>query len=113
MHSCSAICCPPTRRWNAGSSGIGPHAYVRYLGDLNGGQILKRVLGKALALGPAHLSFYDFPAIADLTAFTGLYRTAFDTAGGQIAAVQPLLDEADAAFQFNIDISDEVRRLAG
>lgn len=37
------------------------HAYVRYLGDLSGGQILRRVVGQRLALADGRgLAFYDF-----------------------------------------------------
>ena len=84
------------------------HAYVRYLGDLNGGQILKRVLGKTLGLGAESLTFYDFPHIADLPAFTRQYRSRFDRSEPLIGAVGPLLAEADIAFRFNIELSEEV-----
>jgi heme oxygenase len=36
------------------------HAYTRYLGDLSGGQILRRLLGQSLGLGGSQLNFYDF-----------------------------------------------------
>ena len=37
------------------------HAYVRYLGDLHGGQILKKLVAKVLQLqGDAGTAFYDF-----------------------------------------------------
>ncbi len=48
----------------AGEGLIG-HAYVRYLGDLSGGQALRRRLAKSLALPASALSFHDFPGIAD------------------------------------------------
>jgi len=87
------------------------HAYVRYLGDLNGGQMLKRILGRTLGLTSESLGFYDFPDITDLALFTRLYRSAFDEAGVLLGAVEPLLAEAEAAFRFNIDLSEEVRRV--
>ena len=86
------------------------HAYVRYLGDLNGGRIIKRVLGRTLHLGPECLAFYDFPGIVDLAAFTRVYRSAFDDVERHIAPIEPVFDEADAAFRFNIEVSTEVRR---
>lgn len=89
------------------------HAYVRYLGDLNGGQILKRVLGRTLALGNDSLAFYDFPEVGDLGAFTSRYRAAFDAAALAPGEREALLVEAAAAFRFNIDLSEEVRGLAG
>ena len=37
------------------------HAYVRYLGDLNGGQALRRIVARGLRLqGGAGTMFYDF-----------------------------------------------------
>ncbi len=38
------------------------HAYVRYLGDLSGGQQLKRIVTRSLAIGPRlrRIAFYDF-----------------------------------------------------
>ena len=61
----------------AAADGSGPlvaHAYLRYLGDLSGGQIMKRLLAKSLGLEADALAFYDFPAIADLSAFKSEYR---------------------------------------
>jgi heme oxygenase len=88
------------------------HAYVRTLGDLNGGQVLKRLLARTLGLGDAALSFYDFPDIADLVAFRAAYRSALDRAGAQIADMAPVVEEAAAAFALNISVSEAVRREA-
>jgi heme oxygenase len=84
------------------------HAYVRYLGDLNGGQILKRLLGRHLGLGPAGLTFYDFPTLADLQATAQDYRAAIDRAGVAIDPVEGVLNEACLAFRLTIDLSEEV-----
>ena len=61
------------------------HAYVRYLGDLNGGQVLKRLLSRSLRLDDASLSFYEFAEIADLEAFKRRFRAALDLVGCQSA----------------------------
>jgi heme oxygenase len=47
------------------------HAYTRYLGDLSGGQILKRAAVKGLGLTQG-LSFYDFDQISDIKVCKGL-----------------------------------------
>jgi heme oxygenase (biliverdin-producing, ferredoxin) len=88
------------------------HAYVRYLGDLSGGQILKHVIAETLDLEPGALHFYDFPQIADPAYFKQTYRAGFDRA--MRAAVDPeaILAEAVAAFDFNIGISNEVQACA-
>jgi len=85
------------------------HAYTRYLGDLNGGQILKRLLTKKPGLNPDELSFYDFPNHADLPALKADYRQALDKAGMLVADQAAVIAEGLAAFQFNIDLSWEVQ----
>ncbi len=55
------------------------HCYTRYLGDLSGGQILKRMAGMALGLdGTGGLSYYDFPQIPDVPAFKKEFRQRLD-----------------------------------
>jgi heme oxygenase len=88
------------------------HAYARHLGDLSGGQILKRLLARSLGLAAAALSFYDFPAITDIKRFKADYRTAIDRAATEIDDLQRVVDEASIAFQLNIDVSDAVRAAA-
>jgi len=85
------------------------HAYARYLGDLNGGRILRRLVSCSLGLGPGALSFYGYPGIADLDAFRTTYRATLDEAA---AFVDPtaVVEEALAAFRLTIDVSEEVRR---
>ncbi|MET0721398.1 MAG: biliverdin-producing heme oxygenase [Tardiphaga sp.] len=81
------------------------HAYTRYLGDLSGGQILKRLLAKRPGLQPDELSFYDFPAHADLAALKTDYRAALDQAGTLSDDPQAIIDEGLLAFSLNIDLS--------
>lgn len=86
------------------------HAYVRYLGDLNGGQALARLLNRSLGLGPEALSFYAFPGIRDLPEFRLRYRQAIDQAGLTIADLNSVVEEAALAFQMNIDLSQAALR---
>lgn len=55
------------------------HAYVRYLGDLSGGQQIARCIRRVL---PADMTgataFYEFPDLADLEAFKHGVRAALD-----------------------------------
>ena len=81
------------------------HAYTRYLGDLSGGQILKKLLAKKPGLTPNELTFYDFPAYADLAALKNDYRNALDEAGKRAVKPQAIVDEGSVAFQLNTDIS--------
>jgi heme oxygenase len=85
------------------------HAYARYLGDLSGGQVLKRLLARTLGLGAEGTSFYDFPEIADMDAFKRDFRAGLDRAGAEIGDVTPVLDEAAEAFRLNIAVSEAVQ----
>ena len=97
------------RRIDACADGDGArliaHAYTRYLGDLNGGQILKRLLMKRPGLRAAEVSFYDFPDYDDLPTLKSEYRDALDAAGMLVADPQAVIDEGSLAFQLNIDLS--------
>lgn len=57
------------------------HAYTRYLGDLSGGQVLKKIAQKALNLPSSGegLAFFTFPNIASATKFKQLYRSRMNT----------------------------------
>jgi heme oxygenase len=85
------------------------HAYTRYLGDLNGGQGLKRLLARLLGLGPAALSMYEFPLIPNSRAFTAEYRIRLDLAGQEIDDADAVVDEAVTAFRLNIELSEAVQ----
>lgn len=69
---------------------LGAHAYVRYLGDLYGGQVLARLVARAYALpGTAGTGFYRFGPDADLPARRAALR-------GALAALPLAGDESDA-----------------
>jgi heme oxygenase len=83
------------------------HAYVRYFGDLSGGQVLKKLLGQSMALPPEALTLYEFPDIADHRAFKDQMRAAIDRA--PVSDPEELISEALTAFQHNIAVSDAVQ----
>jgi heme oxygenase len=83
------------------------HAYVRYLGDLSGGQILKRTLAKSLNISPAALSFYDFPDIRDVGIYKNCFRNALNRATGD-ADRRRVVEAAVLAFKMNVAVSEAV-----
>jgi heme oxygenase len=94
-------------------TGLIAHAYTRYFGDLSGGQILKRLLGRTLGLRPQELSFFEFPEIDDAEEFKQRYRRAIDDSGALINDVGAVAAEAVAAFELNIAVSEAVQRVSG
>lgn len=85
------------------------HAYTRYLGDLSGGQILRRLLARSLALRDDELSFYDFKGFADPAALKADYRNALEAAGQLAADPAAIVAEGATAFSLNIALSCAVR----
>ena len=86
------------------------HAYTRYLGDLNGGQILGRLLAKRMGLAPAGLAFYHFAGIDEPAAAALLYRAAIDAADVPASEIRAIVDEAVLAFRCNVELSQAVRQ---
>lgn len=86
------------------------HAYVRYLGDLSGGQIVRRLLARSLDLGEAALQFHKFAAIEDIEGFKAGYLARLDEAGRAINDRTALVEEAKMAFRLNIELSEAVLR---
>lgn len=91
---------------------LAAHAYVRYLGDLNGGRILGRVLARSLGPAAAGLAFHAFPEIPDLDAFRARYRDAIGRAAADEAETRELAAEAVAAFRLNIALAAAVAQAA-
>lgn len=77
------------------------HAYTRYLGDLSGGQIIKRMLERHYGLGPAGLAFYTFDEIPKTKPFKDVYRERLDALELDDAQLARAVDEARLAFRLN------------
>lgn len=80
------------------------HAYVRYLGDLSGGQILKRIVAETFKLSGTGVEFYEFPDLGDADAYKHRYR-------GSLDALSPAPDRADAIVKEAIGAFDSNTRL--
>ncbi len=91
--------------------GLVAHAYVRYLGDLNGGRVLRRRLAMSLGDVAAGISFHQFPDLHDHDGFKSCYRQRLDQAVRH-APFDAVAGEAIAAFEMNIALSDAVRAFA-
>ena len=89
-----------------GSVALIAHLYVRYLGDLNGGQMLQRLLGKHL--DKSALSFYRFPQLSDLKAYRIAYRHLLNQTVVSECERRAIVLEAIEAFKYNIELSKDV-----
>jgi heme oxygenase len=78
---------------------LAAHAYVRYLGDLSGGQLLVRVVAARLQLVAGEgLAFYDFGSAEQAARLARDLRNGFNLLPQDEAGAQALVDEACAAF---------------
>jgi len=99
----------------AAADGIGliGHAYTRYLGDLNGGLILRRRLAESPGLGPDALAFYRFHGIDEPDRYAAVYLGAFERAASETADHGAVIDGAVVAFQHTIELSIAVAAFEG
>lgn len=86
------------------------HAYTRYMGDLSGGQVLRKVAQRALKLPPTGegVKFYHFDAIHSAKAFKQLYRSRMNELDLDMDIKKRLVEEAVKAFQFNMEVREIV-----
>jgi heme oxygenase (biliverdin-producing, ferredoxin) len=76
------------------------HAYVRYLGDLSGGQVLRRLVAQRYGLaGDAGTRFYDFGDAARAAALKQRFRAALAALAPAEAVAEAIVDEACWAFR--------------
>ncbi|XP_075888671.1 heme oxygenase 1a [Nelusetta ayraudi] len=88
------------------------HAYTRYLGDLSGGQVLGKITQKSLGLsGREGLSFFSFPGVSSPNRFKQLYRSRMNSVELTDEQRSAVLREAVDAFQFNIQVFDDLQKM--
>ena len=85
------------------------HSYTRYLGDLSGGQILKKISQKAMNLSDGEgTSFYEFADISDEKAFKDTYRQAMNDLPVDMEMAELIVEEANDAFGLNMRLFQEL-----
>ncbi|MBD2358759.1 heme oxygenase (biliverdin-producing) [Tolypothrix sp. FACHB-123] len=88
------------------------HAYVRYMGDLSGGQSLKKIIRSALDLpaneGTGLHEFEQLPSVEAIRAFKGQYRDALNALPVDDALAEKIIAEANYAFALNRDVVHEL-----
>lgn len=91
--------------------GLVAHHYTRYLGDLSGGQVLKRIVAKTFKLSSSEgLAFYEFSQISDYSRFKDEYRAQLDSMPVDGTASQKIVEEANHAFDLNRKVFDSMMK---
>ncbi len=77
------------------------HAYTRYLGDLSGGQAIKRLVQRHYGLGEEGVAFYTFTGIAKPKVFKDQYREQLDALELSPLELETAVDESNVAFELS------------
>jgi len=89
------------------------HHYTRYLGDISGGQTLKKKAQKAWGLDGdpdenRGIAFYYFPHVPDPNNFKRMYRARLNIIGEDAALAERIVRESNRVYDFNTDIFKEM-----
>lgn len=85
------------------------HAYTRYLGDLSGGQILKKIAQRAMNLSDGKgLAFYEFDEVQDEQEFKQNYKKALDSLALDSSLADSIVAEANVSFTMNMKMFQEL-----
>jgi heme oxygenase (biliverdin-producing, ferredoxin) len=90
---------------------LAAHAYVRYLGDLSGGQVLARIVSQSLQLPAGQgVAFYDFGPAERVAALGQALRQGLDRIAGDEAEAAAVVDEACSAFGRHRELFEQLDR---
>ncbi|GAA4596802.1 heme oxygenase [Actinoplanes octamycinicus] len=84
------------------------HHYVRYLGDLSGGQLVGSRVATVYGLGRAGTAFYRFDRIPDPKVYKAAYRARLDALALPPTELDTLVAEARHAFALNAAVFQEL-----
>lgn len=80
------------------------HHYIRYLGDLSGGQAIAKLVGRHYQIPAEGLNFYDFSGIDDAVEFKRNYRELLNSELTDAKDQSDFLDEVKALYALSRDI---------
>ena len=89
-------------------AGFVAHHYLRYLGDLSGGQIIRRIMERTYGFETDGVRFYIFDQIPKPKPFKDEYRAAMDALELDDDEKLRFIDEVSDAFRFNKDVFAEL-----
>ena len=85
------------------------HAYVRYLGDLHGGQLLRRCVARVLQVdGPQGLDFYDFGTPERVAELIQNFRDGINVLTLEAPQAEALAQEARLGFTLHIELFQQL-----
>lgn len=92
-------------RW---AGGFVAHHYTRYLGDLSGGQVIRKIMQRQFGFDTNGVGFYLFDQIASPKAFKETYREQLDAVGWDDAERERVIAEVLDAYRLNTELFDDL-----
>lgn len=86
------------------SGGFVAHHYTRYLGDLSGGQFIRKLMQRQFGFDTNGVGFYLFDEIANPKDFKDTYREQLDAVAWDDDERERVIDEVLLAYRFNTDL---------
>jgi len=82
--------------------------YTRYMGDMNGGQVIARAMENVCGIDREALSCYDFSEIGDGYHYRKQYKTLLELSPWTEEEREAFIDEAKIAYARNADFFEEL-----
>ena len=92
-------------------AGLVAHAWLRYMGNVGGRDVLRRLVVGSIGASEGQqrgLAFTDFSAVGDIRPFFVDFHAKLDTLPLSDRDKARAVDEADAGFRLNIALTDEL-----
>jgi heme oxygenase (biliverdin-producing, ferredoxin) len=90
------------------AGGFVAHHYTRYLGDLSGGQVIRRIMQRQFGFETNGVGFYLFDQIASPKQFKETYRDQLDAVAWDADERERVIDEVLAAYRLNTELFDDL-----
>jgi heme oxygenase len=90
------------------SGGFIAHHYTRYLGDLSGGQHIRRLMQRHFGFDTNGVGFYFFDEIASPKDFKQTYREQLDAVDWSAEERERVIDEVLVAYRFNTELFEDL-----
>ena len=92
------------------AGGLVAHHYTRYLGDLSGGQMIRKLMQRQFGFETNGVGFYLFEQIASPKEFKQTYREQLDAVDWSPEERERVIDEVLLAYRLNTELFEDLSR---
>lgn len=82
--------------------------YTRYMGDMNGGQVIAMQMSRVYGIDKSQMTCYDFTEVGDLYHYRKQYKTLLELVPWTKEQRESFIDEAKVAYKINEQLFNEL-----